>query len=38
LAEKGEVDEKGGVASKDTNKRAYKLKAKKLLIHFCNTV
>jgi hypothetical protein len=38
LAEKGEVGEKGGVVSKDTNKEAYKLEAKELLIYFCNIV
>jgi hypothetical protein len=33
LAERGEVDRKGGVASKG----AYRLQAKELLVHFCNT-
>jgi hypothetical protein len=35
---KGEVGGKGGVVSKDTNKKAYKLEARELLIYFCNTV
>jgi hypothetical protein len=38
LAEKGEVDGQEGVANKNTNKKAYKLQAKELLIYFCNTV
>jgi hypothetical protein len=33
LAEKGEVDRKEEVISKE----AYKLQAKKLLVYFCNT-
>jgi hypothetical protein len=36
LAEKGKVNKKGGVASKNTNKEVYRLKAKELLIYFCN--
>jgi hypothetical protein len=38
LAERGEVGEKEGVVSKNISKKAYKLKAKELLIYFCNTV
>jgi hypothetical protein len=38
LAEKDKVGGKRGVINKDTNKKAYKLKVKELLIHFCNTV
>jgi hypothetical protein len=37
LTERGRVGEKGGVVSKDTSKKAYRLKARELLIYFCNT-
>jgi hypothetical protein len=38
LAKKGKVDKKEEVVSKNTNKEAYKLKAKELLIYFCNII
>jgi hypothetical protein len=38
LAEKGEVGGKEGVTNKNTNKKAYKLQAKELLVYFCNTI
>jgi hypothetical protein len=38
LAERGEVSGKEEVTSKNTNKEACKLQAKKLLVYFYNTV
>jgi hypothetical protein len=37
LAERGEVDRKERVTSKNTSKKVCRLQAKKLLVHFCNT-
>jgi hypothetical protein len=38
LAEKGKVGEKEEVINKNTNKKAYKLQAKELLVYFCNII
>jgi hypothetical protein len=38
LAERGRVSGKEEVTSKDTSKKACRLQAKELLVHFCNTV
>jgi hypothetical protein len=38
LAEKGKVSKKEKVVSKNTNKKAYKLQAKELLVYFYNTI
>jgi hypothetical protein len=38
LAKRGEINKKKEVISKNTNKKAYKLQAKELLVYFCNTI
>jgi hypothetical protein len=38
LAEKDKVGKKEEVTSKNTNKKAYKLQVKELLVYFCNII